>query len=95
MAINETQSLIVQKHLKDDHPLLKKYSSGGIGTSFSDPLVFSGTYELVGLFNIEDNPYLPHFEFNVGSAYGIVVRRDSLAEGTMHQNRDGTRVQLR
>ncbi len=84
MRVTQTlQSKIVQKHFKNDHPLLRKFNSRDTSIGGFDTHVFSSLYELSGLANQESAIYLPHFEFNVVSRYAISVDSKFIPIGTM------------
>ena len=91
----EMQSGIVEQHLKNDHPLLRKYTNGRLSSGGSGPDFFSASSELCGLPNIDNNSYLPHFEFNVGSAYHIEVSREVMSGETIYHKSDGILMHLK
>ncbi|MDP2909441.1 MAG: hypothetical protein Q8N77_06575 [Nanoarchaeota archaeon] len=78
------QKLIVEKHLADDFPLLKKYPISSLGSGIgSDDYIFFSNYGLVGLVPHdcpEEHRYLPHFEFSVTTHYTIKVPHTLICE---------------
>ena len=87
----EIQKSIVDKHLANDFPLVKKYSTTSNSIGGYDPFFFSANYELVGVVPFDcpkENIYLPHFEFNVGSHYSIEVSKSLMPEETVINHTD-------
>lgn len=65
------QEQIIARHMANDMPFLLKDSVPYISFGGDNAVSLSGGYELRGMSNSEQYPFLPHFEFAVGTAYEI------------------------
>jgi len=95
MANTETQSSIEQKHLENNHSLLKKFADGQIGSGGFNPLIFSASHGLTGISNCDAHIYLPNFEFSVSSWYSIEVNKRFLSEDTIYHEKEYMRLKLK
>lgn len=95
----ELQKYILERHLADDFPLLKKDSTNTDSIAGFDSRIFSSSYGLVGLVAHDcpkENIYLPHFEFNVETYYSIGVPESSTGkECFINSTKEGLSVDLK